>query len=209
MARALSGAASLPDPSVFAGVRARHPDLRVHVLPKHVLLALTLAIEDECGARAQRPVLLGSFQRLRYWAAARPRWSDLAVSAERAVVFADFPRSRQDGPLTEIAVPPSSPMRREWSLICDAPDHPGCLAAWERPGQEGRRDPDRIFEAVWSVDPRVVRSAARIGLDLAAEAAPALGIAPSARLAEDADPASPDLRRASGLLERTLDYLAR
>ena len=33
--------------------------------------------------------------------------------------------------------------------------------------------------------------------------------APSARLAQDADPASPDLRRASGLLERTLDYLAR
>jgi MerR family transcriptional regulator, light-induced transcriptional regulator len=209
MARALAGTAGPPDPSVFAGVRGRHPDLPVHVLPKRLLLALTFAIEDECGAQAQRPVLVGSFQRQRFWASARARWSDLAVSAEQAVVFADFPRSRQDGPLTEIAVPPDSPMRREWSLICDAPDHPGCVAGWERPGQEGRPDSARIFEAVWSVDPRVVRSAARIGIGLAAAAAPALGIATSARLAEDAEPASPDLRRAGGLLERTLDYLAR
>jgi DICT domain-containing protein len=173
-----------------------------------MLLALTLAIEDECGARAQRPVLLGSFQRERFWAAARPRWADLAGSAEQTVVFADFPRSRQAGPVTEVAVPPDSPMRREWSLTCDAPDHPGCVAGWERPGQERRRDGDRVFEAVWSVDPRVVRSAARIGFGLAAAAAPELGIAPGAQLREEADPSSPDLRRASGLIERTLDYLA-
>jgi hypothetical protein len=54
----------------------------------------------------------------------------------------------------------------------------------------------------------VVRSAARIGFGLAAAAAPELGIEPGARLGEEADPSSPDLRRASGLIERTLDYLA-
>ena len=207
MARALAG--TQPDPSVFAGLRARHPDLQVHVMPKKMLLALTLAIEDECSARAQRPVLVGSFQRQSFWASAQARWADLASGAEQTVVFADFPRSRQSGPLTEVAVPAGSPMRREWSLICDAPDHPGCVAGWERPGQERRRDADRVFEAVWSVDPRVVRSAARIGIGLAAAAAPELGIAPGARLSEEADPSSPDLRRASGLIERTLDYLAR
>jgi DICT domain-containing protein len=206
MARALAGAQA--ELSVFAGLRARHPDLRVHVMPKKMLLALTLAIEDECSARAQRPALLGSFQRERFWAAARPRWADLARGAEQAVVFADFPRSRRSGPLAEVSVPPGSPLRREWSLICDAADHPGCVAGWERPGQERRRDADRVFEAVWSVDPQVVRSAARIGFGLAAAAAPELGIEPGARLGEEADPSSPDLRRASGLIERTLDYLA-
>jgi MerR family transcriptional regulator, light-induced transcriptional regulator len=181
----------------------------VHVLPKKILLPVTLAIEDECCARAQRPVLIGSFQQPRFYEAARPRWADLARSAEQSVVFADFgPGRRRPGPVTEIAIPADSPMRREWSLVCDAPDHPACVAAWERPGQD-RRDRDRVFEAVWSVDPQVVRSAARIGIGLAAAAAPEIPARLEARLSEEADASSADLRRASGLLERTLDYLAR
>ena len=45
------------------------------------------------------------------------------------------------------------------------------LPGWEHPGQDQRRDPDRVFEVLWSVDPQVVRSAARIGTGLAATAA--------------------------------------
>jgi DICT domain-containing protein len=209
MAHALAGAAGHSEKSIFAGIRRRHPDLRVHVLPKKILLPVTLAIEDECCARAQRPVLVGAFQRQRFYEAARPRWADLAASAERSVVFADFERSRrQAGPVTEIAIPENSPMRREWSLVCDAPDHPACVAGWERPGQEASRDFDRVFEAVWSVDPQVVRDAARIGIGLAAAAAPEIPAALEARLSEEPAASSADLRRASGLLERTLDYLA-
>src|SRR5580692_6168895 len=37
MARALAGAQA--ELSVFAGLRARHPDLRVHIMPKKMLLA--------------------------------------------------------------------------------------------------------------------------------------------------------------------------
>jgi DICT domain-containing protein len=207
MARAFSGAQSSPQASIFAELRRRHPDLRVHVMTKTVLLALTRAIEDECCARAQRPVLIGSFQRQGFYGTARARWADLARSAEQTVVFADFSRSRRGpGPLAEVPVPETSPMRREWTLICDAPDHPACIAGWEQPGQECR-DPGRIFEAVWSVDPQVVRSAARIGARLAAAAVPELGRRLGARLSEEAPPSSADLRRASGLIERTLDYL--
>ena len=108
-----------------------------------------------------------------------------------------------------MAVQASSPMRREWALICDAPDLPACVAGWEQPGQDQRRDPDRIFEALWSADPQVVRSAARIGAALAAAAVPELPGRLSARLSDDARPGSADLRRASGLIERTVDYLAR
>jgi DICT domain-containing protein len=210
MAHALAGAAEHAERSIFAGLRRRHPDVRVHVVTKKTLLALTHAIEDECCARAQRPVLLGAFQRERFYDAARPRWADLALSAERSVVFADFAgTSGQRGPLTEIAIPETSPMRREWSVVCDAADLPACVAAWERPGQEPRRDLDRVFEALWSVDPQVVRSAARIGVALAAAAAPGIPAELEARLSQEADASSADLRRASGLIERTLDYLAR
>src|ERR1700744_3919829 len=115
---ALSGA----EQSIFAGLRRQYPSLRVHVLHKKALLALTHAMEDECGARAQRPVLLGSFQRQRFYQASTPRWADLARVAEQTVVFADFAGSRlRPGRVAEVAVPDNAPLRREWTLICDAP----------------------------------------------------------------------------------------
>jgi MerR family transcriptional regulator, light-induced transcriptional regulator len=198
------------EPSIFAGLCRQHPSVRVHLLNKTALLAMTQAIEDECGARAQRPVLLGSFQRQRFYQASAPRWADLARGAEQTVVFADFARSRlRPGRLAEVAVPDDAPLRREWTLICDAPDTPACVAAWERPGQDQRPDRDRMFEAVWSVDPQVVRSAARIGTGLAAAALPELPQRLAGRLSTEPAPSSADLRRASGLIERTLDYLAR
>ena len=125
------------------------------------------------------------------------------------MVFADFARSRlRPGPLAEIAVPENSPLQREWMMICDAPDAPACVVAWERPGQDDVRDRDRVFEALWSVDPQVVRTAARIGSRLAAAALPEIGERLAGRLGEDPGPSSADLRRAGGIIERTLDYVA-
>lgn len=209
MAQAVASAENNPEQSIFAGLRRHHPRLRIHVMEKAILLALTRAIEDECCARAQRPVLIGSFQFQRFYQAAAPRWAELARSAEQTVVFADFQHSRQaPGPVVEVAVPADSPLRREWSLICDAPDHPAFVTAWEHPGQDQRRDSARIFEVLWSVDPQVVRSAARIGIGLAAVAAPGIRPQVQAQMNEEAGPSSADLQRAGGLIERTLDYLA-
>jgi MerR family transcriptional regulator, light-induced transcriptional regulator len=209
MAQAVTSAAENPEQSIFARLRRLHPGQRVHVLDKAILVAVSRAIEDECCARAQRPVLLGSFQRQRFYQAAAPRWADLARGAEHTVVFADFERVRQlPGPLTEIPVPGKSPLRREWALVCDAPDHPACVAGWEHPGQGQHRDRDRIFEVLWSVDPQVVRSAARIGVELAAADAPDLTGQLKARLSGEPGPSSADLHRASSVLERILDYVA-
>ena len=125
------------------------------------------------------------------------------------MIFADFGHSRlRPGPIAEIAVPDDSPLRREWALVCDAPDAPACVTAWERPGQHQCRDQDRIFEVVWSVDPQVVRSAARIGAGLATAEVPEIMERLSSRLSEEPGPGSADLHRASGVIERTLDYLA-
>ena len=147
--------------SIFAGLRERYPALRVHVLTKTMLLALTHAIEDECCARAQRPVLVGCFQQVRFYQAARPRWADLARTAEQTVVFADFGQRRdQPGPLAEIPLAGGSPLRREWTLICDAPDRrpawrpgnvPGRKAAGTRtaPSRRSGRSTPR-----WSAAPR-------------------------------------------------------
>jgi len=200
--------AAAPETSVFAGLRRRHPDLRVHVMPKPTLLALTRAIEDECCARAQRPILVGCFQRQRFYDAGRARWASMARTAEQTLVFADFTQVRErPGPISEIPIAHDSPVHREWALLCDAPDLPACVIGWEHPGQDGEPDSHRIFEALWSVDPAVVRSATVIAAGLAEAADPGRFASLQARLAEPAASASADLRRASGLLERTVDYL--
>src|SRR5215213_674368 len=50
------------EPSIFAGMRRRRPELHPIRLRKPALLALSRAIEDESCARAERPLLIGSFQ---------------------------------------------------------------------------------------------------------------------------------------------------
>ena len=64
-------------------------------------------------------------------------------------------------------------------MVCDARDAAAALTAWELPGQDGVPDRDRLFEALWTVDPVAVRDAARVCARVAqrrgvAEAAPVL-----------------------------------
>ena len=194
-------------PSLYAGLRRHHPDLVPLLLRKATLLALSRALENECCARAERPVLFGSFQRQTFYLQSRSRWAELARTSRYAVVFADFP----EGPETEqspveIALPASAALRREWAVVCDVPDYPACLSAWELPGQD-EDDSERRFETVWTVDPTVVRDAARICAHLTRASAPALGSALSEALSGAAAPASADSRRATGLLNRMIGYV--
>lgn len=78
----------------------------------------------------------------------------------------------------------SAPAGREWSLICDGPAYSACLAAWERPGQGGIPDPERVFETIWTVEPELVREASSIFIGLIARSAPQLGAALAEDLAE-------------------------
>ena len=160
--------APVPPPSVFAALRRSRPALTPRTLRKATLLALTWALEDESCARAQHPLLFGAFQHDHYYDRARRRWQDLARTARHTVVFAAFDTDPTPVPgVTTVALPESSPMRREWSLVCDAPDHCAVLAAWELPGQSAVPDADRLFEAVWSLDPRDAREAARTCMQMA------------------------------------------
>src|SRR3954470_8465576 len=171
-----------PPPSIFAALRRRRPDLPVHVLTPRTMLAISRAIEDECCAQADAPMLFGTFQRDELYRRSQTRWRELARTATVAAVFADFPRNRapKTGPV-EIALPETSALRREWSVVCDAPDAAACLAGVELPAsaldRRGRR-----FEAFWTVDPIVVYDATEIALTLARRYAPdvaAFGVEPT------------------------------
>jgi len=208
-----TAAAGQPEPSVFAGLRRRHAGLVPQVLRKATLQALTRAIEDECCARAERPVLFAAFQQQRFFLQSQRRWNELARTARVVVVFADFGEPAAGnrplrGPApVKVPLPADAPARREWTLVCDSPDYPACVAGWEFPGQPQAADASRRFEVIWSVDPQVVRDAAAICAQLARSARPGLGPLLDALPSEPPAPASADLRRATGLLTRMTSYL--
>jgi DICT domain-containing protein len=195
-------------PSVFAGLRERYPDLVAQRLSKRTLLALTRAIEDEYAARAAQAVLFAAFQQEPFLRRSESRWRDLASTAEFTAVFAAFDDEPTAQDLLHV-VPLSrrSPLRREWVLVCDSPGHAACLAGWERPGQAGRADADRDYETLWSLDPRVVRTAARICLATAAPFWPREAEMLEGRLADTPAAASRDLRRANSLFQRVVEYV--
>lgn len=194
--------------SVFAEIRLQHPALAAQVLSRPTLVAMSRAIEDECCARAVEPVLFGGFQRETYLRGSIRRWRELARTARHTVVFADFadPAPLAPGEPVEVALPRTAQLNREWLVVCDSPDLPAFLTAVERPGQDAASE-DRLFEAVWSVDPRVVRDAARVAAALADRYRP--GWREGDVVLPDADPGagSPDLHRASALFDRMVGYL--
>lgn len=195
-------------PSVYAAIRRAYPSLQPQRLKKSSLIALSWAIEDECCARAESPMIFGSFQEERYFRAAQERWTELARIARLTMAFADFGESPEPVAGTSLVhLPGDAPMRKEWVVVCDAPDYPAMLTAWELPGQSTVPDRKRLFEAIWTVEPAAVRAAARacalVAVQLGhSEAAPLLY-----ELAEN-PPAPPvELLNATSLLNRVVAYL--
>jgi DICT domain-containing protein len=199
-------------PSVFAELRRKHPHLAPHRLSKGTLLALSWAIEDEFCARADAPVLFGAFQEQRYYRPSAPRWNELARVARSTMAMADFPELADEdarGRPTLVPLREDAPMRREWSLVCDAVDLPACLTAWELPGQSEVPDRHRVFEAVWTLDPRAVRDAARVCAQVASSAGAASAGPLLYELADDPAPVVLDVAGATTLFNRVVAYVDR
>ncbi len=195
-------------PSVYAAMRRLHPNLQPQRLKKSTLLAVSWAIEDECCSRAEQPMIFGGFQEEHYYRAAEDRWTELARLARSTTVFAAF--SQEPDPVartTMVDLPEDAPMRREWAVVCDAPDYPAILTAWELPGQSTVPDRLRLFEAIWTVEPGAVRDAARA----CAQAAQQLGHPEGAPLLYElaGNPAPPPvaLLQAASLLNRVVAYV--
>src|SRR3954469_5974380 len=169
----VSGAPHERRESLFGLLRLRRPELAPELIPKPRMLALSHAIEDECLARAHAPVLVGSFQRERFFRSEEPRWSGFAKTAAVAVAFADF-ETRTDTQPLQIHVDRDHQLNREWAIVCFAPGASAALAGWEPPGQDGVADSQRRFEAIWTVDPELVYEVVDAAASLADREAPAV-----------------------------------
>jgi MerR family transcriptional regulator, light-induced transcriptional regulator len=207
------------EPSIFAGLRRRRPDLAPHVLGKRTMLAISRAIEDEYGATDDAPLLLAAFQEERFLRASEARYRDLARTASLTVVFADLASPPADddgddgsadpggpgGPI-EVALGPREPLLREWAVVSHGPRGGAVLAGRERPGQGASGDAARVFEAFWSIEPEVVRTAADIALGIARRLRPGRADALDPPLPAT-DPGDEGLRRATALTNRIVSYV--
>jgi hypothetical protein len=168
-ARAASGMTDRP--SIFGAIAGGDEPVPARRLRKSTLLGISRAIEDETLARAAGPVVIGAFQSVRNFQAVEHRYERLARAADACVVFADFEAVRErPGQPTEVPIRSEDVLGNEWAVVIDAPGFAACLLAWETP--ESQRDdhlPDRErrFEALWTLDPQVVRRAALAGAALA------------------------------------------
>jgi MerR family transcriptional regulator, light-induced transcriptional regulator len=203
--RASEDEASPAAPSIFAGLRRSRPDLAPYPIPKRMLVPISHALEDECSARGGGAILIGSFQRERFYRQAEDRWRSFSRTAELAIALGDFPRPRAErGRPVEVPIDRSHPLSREWAIVCDGPGVSTCLAGWERPGGSGG---DRVFEMLWSVEPEAVRDAARIGVELAVSAWPKLRDRVPDWLGEPAQVDVAAVQRATAVTNRMLAYV--
>jgi DNA-binding transcriptional MerR regulator len=190
--------------SVFGGLRDRHPELPTQVLTRRAMLGVSRAIEDECLAAGGASLLVGCFQHERFYRRSSARWRDLARTAAMAIVLAEHlpERSRSTSPAL-VALPSSSALLREWAVVCDGPSASAVVAGWERPAEpQGRR-----FEAVWSADPHVVRTAALVALALVSEHGGDRWADAGEHLPPVVDDPTAALRRATSLTNRIVSYL--
>jgi DNA-binding transcriptional MerR regulator len=187
--------------SLFAALQAHRPQVVARRLSLGSMVSLSRAIEDECLACADRPIVAGGFQTATAFRAAAPRWRELARTARLAFVLADFKRMRapKRGP-REIPVKRAEPVRREWAVICLDHHYTACLAGWEVPGDRARR-----FEAAWTTDPVAVLSVMRTAV---AVAGPALGDEGSKALRPFGEAPSIGADMTLRLSNRMIGYLA-
>jgi DICT domain-containing protein len=92
-------------------------------------------------------------------------------------------------------------------VVCDSAERSACLVGWERPGQEGAADRERLFETIWTVDRDTVRAAAGVCCELAADDAPDEVARASERLAEPVPRSEDELASAEALTSRMVGYL--
>jgi MerR family transcriptional regulator, light-induced transcriptional regulator len=210
IARAREAGGPSDRPSLYAAVAATEHAARPQVLRKTTLEALSRAIEHETLALAAAPVLIGAFQRERFYRPIEERWRRMAAHADAAVVFADFAAERhpEDAP-DELPIDPADALGNEWAVVVDAPGFAASLVAWEQPGAGGGAEGERRFEAIWTLDPEATRRACRAAARMAGAIDPATGDRLETLLADRPLALEQPVPSLTALANRVVAYLER
>ena len=183
--RARSSELATDRPSLYGVLAAGESPPAAQLLKKRTLIAVSRAIEDETLSRAAAPLVVAAFQSERNYRAVEHRYRAMARTADAVLVFADFDAlGGGGGAPVEVPLEGSDGLGNEWAVVVDAPGYGACLLGWEHPRAQPVPDLEREFEAMWTLDPRLVRRAIQVGVALARRADRALGERMDALLAE-------------------------
>ncbi len=174
--RARSSDLATDRPSLYGVLASGDSPPPAQVLSKRTLIAVSRAIEDETISRAASPLVIAAFQSERNYRAVEHRYKAMARTADAVLVFADFAALGGGGDApTEVPLEQGDGLGNEWAVVVDAPGYAACLLGWEQPQAQPVADLERRFEAMWTLDPRVVRRAAQVAVTLARRADADLG----------------------------------
>jgi MerR family transcriptional regulator, light-induced transcriptional regulator len=147
--------------SVLGMLSSRIPHLEPLSISRRAMLAISRAIEVEATSQATHGLVLGMFQRRAAWRVAAPRWHVVAQRIQPVVALADFDCVEKRDGVWQVPLADHTVRRDEWIVVCDSARWSACLVATQhRVGARGHR----AFRALWSVEPEVVREAARLSL---------------------------------------------
>lgn len=170
------------NPSVLEALLQALPQLRPQLYFKSSLTALSHAMEDQVLAGTERPLVIASFQRERFYRQEAHRYLRIAEQTAQVYVLAapetDF--VNRSGSYETIAFEPEDELSQEWHLVVIGQQYASCLVCREReeitkrvnirrdavpPPEQPAMDQTRRFEGVWTFDRQVTCQAAELLLD--------------------------------------------
>ncbi len=150
------------------------PQIRPQLYFKSSLTALSHAMEDQVLAGVDRPLVIASFQRERFYRQEAHRYLRIAERTDQIYVLAapetDFSDRSQD--YETISFEPADALSQEWHLVVLGEHYASCLICRERrqpdpPAniQDLHVDQSRRFEGIWTFDRQVVCESAELLLN--------------------------------------------
>ena len=162
--------------SILTDLLKAFPNWRPQMYFKASLTALSHAIEDQVLAGSDRPLVIASFQRERFYRQEAHRYQRIADKTEQVYVLsapeAEFKNSSDY--YETIAFAPDDSLAQEWHLVVIAQQYTSCLICRERtavnqefanrnaPVLALAMDNHRRFEGIWTFDRAVSQQAARL-----------------------------------------------
>ena len=156
--------------------------LRPQMYFKSSLTALSHAMEDLVLTDSDRPLVIASFQRERYYRQEAHRYGRIAKKTNQLYVLAapEAEFTNSSDAYETIAFEPEDALAQEWHLVIIGQRYSSCLICREKiPTQEEKKynsamDTNRRFEGIWTFDRTVSLKAASILLDRIATYRPEL-----------------------------------
>lgn len=156
--------------SLLDDLLARMPQIRPQIYFKSSMTALSHAMEDQVLAGADKPLVVASFQRERFYRQESHRYLRISERTGQVYVLAapeaDF--SNRSDEYETIAFDPKDGLANEWHLVVLGKQEAACLICRERLGDELKTgsllqvDQGRRFEGIWTFDREIVCHAAEL-----------------------------------------------